>query len=637
MTSFQPVVVLVTMTIPEIRPQSLTDTAPVAIFCYRINAGRFSYVNPKFAQELGYEREEILALDSVTDIIADDQKEIVNEMIRRRECGDSEELRYVTKVRCRDGSLLDAEVYSSVADIGGERVVIGAAVDMTSHITAHRTLREYEEYFRALAENVSDVVEIVGGDGRLTYVSPSVERVLGYTPEERLGKPPLETIHPEERPMLSAALARLERGAAVGPEEFRLRHKNGTWRVLEIVGTNLLHHPQIRGLVIDLRDVTDRRRMEKELAQLNRLTSLGRLATQVAHEFNNVLMGIQPMIEVIRRRVGIDPELLRITDVIVGSVSRGKRVTGDILRFGKPARPALRLVNVQDVVRQAADEIRPMLPEGIRLELTVDPAPMHANADPAQLAQILINLALNAKDAMQANGGTLTIGVRPALQSDIADADNFIHLTVTDTGDGIAEEDLSYIFEPLFTTKRSGTGLGLSIVFQIATAHGGHVSVDSEPGKGTTFHLFIPLVVAGAQKPDVMKTETAAPSLPFLRVLIVEDEEAIGAGLRWSLEAEGIIVRLVGRGADVMPAIADFRPDLMLLDLSLPDENGQSVYERVSAEHRLPVIFSSGHALENEIEKLLDHSGTAFLMKPYPSDELLTVIRRLITEKRETQ
>jgi PAS domain S-box-containing protein len=632
MTDFRPGVVPVIMIISEIRPQSLTDTAPVAIFCYRINAGRFSYVNAKFAQELGYEREEILALDSVTDIIADDQKEILNEMIRRRERGDSDELRYVTKVRCRDGSLLDVEVYSSVADIGGERVVIGAAVDMTSHMTAHRRLRGYEEYFRALAENVSDVIEIVGDDRRLTYVSPSVERVLGYTPDEWQSRPPLETIHPEERPMLSAALERLERGAAIGPEQFRVRHKNGTWRVLEIVGTNLLHHPQIRGLVINLRDVTDRRRMEKELAQLTRLTSLGRLATQVAHEFNNVLMGIQPMIEVIRRRAGFDAELLRITDVIARSVGRGKRVTGDILRFGRPAPPALRLVNVQDVIRQAADEIRPMLPEGIRLELTVDPAPMHANADPAQLAQILINLALNAKDAMHANGGTLTIGVRPAGQSDIADAGNFIHLTVTDTGEGIAAEDLSYIFEPLFTTKRSGTGLGLSVVFQIATAHGGHLSVDSEPGKGTTFHLFIPLVAAES-KSDVMKAETAAPSLRFLRILIVEDEEAIGAGLRWSLEAEGIIVRVVGRGADVMPAIAEFRPDLMLLDLSLPDENGQSVYERVSAVHRLPVIFSSGHALERDIEKLVDHSGTAFLMKPYPSDELLTVIRRLITEK----
>lgn len=633
MTAFQRAVVHAEMFHSETHSQSLTDTAPVAIFCYRIDAGRFSYVNAKFARELGYTREELLRLDSITDIIADDQKAIVGEMIRRRERGDDDEVRYVTGVRCRDGSLLDAEVYSSVADIGGERVVIGAAVDMTSHMTAHRELRRYEEYFRALAENVSDVIEIVGSDGLLTYVSPSLQRVLGYVPEEKVGRPALEGIHPEDQSRLASALAGMAEGDAIGPEEFRFRHRSGTWRVLEVVGTNLLHHPQIRGLVISLRDVTDRRRMERELAQLNRLTSLGRLATQVAHEFNNVLMGIQPMVDVIRRRGGDDSDLSRIMDVIATSVRRGKRITGDILRFGRPAQPALRLVNVQELVRQAADEIRPMLPQGIRLELTADLTPMYAHADPAQLGQVLVNLALNAKDAMLTKGGTLTMGVRPAQPGDIADAATFIDLTVTDSGEGIAEEDLAFIFEPLFTTKQNGTGLGLSVVFQIVTAHGGHVSVDSDRGKGTTFHLFLPLAVGRSQAPDTPKTAADGPALRSLRVLIVEDEETVAAGLRWALEAEGIMVHSVGRGADVMPAISDFRPDLMLLDLSLPDESGQSIYERVAAAHSLPVIFSSGHAAESEIEKLAGRSQAAFLMKPYAIDELLAVIRRLATEK----
>lgn len=372
-----------------------------------------------------------------------------------------------------------------------------------------------------------------------------------------------------------------------------------------------------------VREREARQKLEQEVEQLNRLTSLGRLAAHVAHEFNNVLMCVQPVVEVIRRKAADDPDLQRVAELASASIGRGKRITTDILWYGRPARPAMQPVRVGEMIRQVADELRHVLPENIAIEVSAA-APMVVNADRAQLAQVLINLALNARDAMLAAGGTLTIEARP--ESEV------IHFTVTDTGEGIAAEDLPYVFEPLFTTKRSGTGLGLSVVFQIVAAHQGHVSVESEPGKGSTFHIFIPAIAEESAARESVDRDPGHP-VERLKVLIAEDDKWVARGLQLMLEAEGIDVHIVAKAADVLPTIASIHPDLLLLDLNLPDDNGRNVYARVRAQSPLPVIFSSGYAFEHEIDALLDNSRTGFLMKPYSIQDLLKTIREVVDSK----
>jgi PAS domain S-box-containing protein len=616
--------------IARLRP--MLDAMPVALFGYGIEHGRLSYVNPKFAATLGYEVEEVLALPSVLDIIAEDQRHVVAEMIRNRESGDERPSRFVVGVRRKDGTILQAEVHGSVTDHAGGRIIIGAAVDVTSHMADHRQLRDREEYFRALTDHLSDVIAIIDGDHVVTYLNSCIERILGHTREELIGRvfPDAFPLHPDDRERLMNALQELARNGRVQADEYRFQHENGRWLTLEVAGTNLLDDGPIRGLLIHLHDITDRKRMEQELTQLQRLTSLGRLSAQVAHEFNNVLMGIQPVVDLMRRQPGTDPSLFRFTDAISASIARGKRITSDILRFGRPAQPALHSVPVRTLVHQASGEIGPWLPDDVLLDVTIEREPMFVRADAAQLLQVLINLALNAKDAMQ-NGGILTISARPAEEGEIADAQTFIHLTVRDTGSGIAPRDLPYIFEPLFSTKNSGTGLGLSVVLQIVAAHGGHITVDSERGRGTAFHLFVPAAepAPAIAEPAPVSDRGVSPSLP-LRVLVVDDEETVSQGLRWALEAEGMTVHVAARGADVLPAIAEFAPDIVVLDLSLPDESGRSVYERIAATASLPVIFSTGNESEIDVEALTDGSRTAFLLKPYAVEELLATIKRLI-------
>jgi len=610
------------------------DDLPVALFTYSVDSARLTSVNAKLTKTLGYGPGEILALGPVTDIIPEDQREQVREMIRRREAGDDREVRYTTKVRCRDGTILDAEIHGSIAIVDGKRMVVGVAVDVTNQTASHGHLREREEYFRALTDHARDVVAIASNDHVLTYVSPSVTRVLGYEPEDLLGETCSNMAHSDDAQVFASSVAALPVGGSTEPAELRLQHRNGSWRTFEVVATNLLEHPHIRGVALNLHDITERKRMARQLAQLDRLTSLGRLSAQIAHEFNNVLMGIQSVTEAIRRRAGGDAALLRFTDVITASLKRGKRLTTDVLRFGQPARLMLRPVDVRALFRQTADEIRPLLGGRIQLDV-VCRDPLFVHGDAGQLAQVLVNLALNARDAMETAGGTLTLEARPAVDGEIAVAQRFVRLSVRDTGTGISSDDLPYIFEPLFTTKNRGTGLGLSVAFQVIAAHSGEITVESEAGKGTAFHLLIPSDAAAEEPDEEPSPAPAEPLSQSLRVLIVDDDDSVAAGLRWSLEATGMEAHVVGTGAEVLPAIETVRPDVVVLDLSLPDEDGRTVYQRVSDQYDVPVVFSSGHVSDADLPELLEMPRTRFLMKPYQTDALVNAIRELVVMRHE--
>jgi CheY-like chemotaxis protein len=307
-------------------------------------------------------------------------------------------------------------------------------------------------------------------------------------------------------------------------------------------------------------------------------------------------------------------------DQIAGAIGRGKRITEEILRFTRPAELVRKDFAVEPWLRDLAADVHAVLPPTLRVVVDVFDPSLRVHADRHQLHQVLTNLIVNARDAMP-KGGTVTLSARREAA--------FIHFTVRDDGCGMPEETLRHIFEPLFTTKGSGTGLGLAVAHQVVERHGGEISAESVVGAGTTFHLLIPI----AKTEGESATPAAVPPLKASRVrrlLLVDDDEAVVAGLAALLELEGIKVDAVTSGAAAIEYLRHARPNVVLLDVGLPDMDGTEVYKQIAAiDAELPVVFSTGHADTARLRGL-ERGHVASLLKPYDAGTLLEAIERVM-------
>jgi two-component system cell cycle sensor histidine kinase/response regulator CckA len=366
------------------------------------------------------------------------------------------------------------------------------------------------------------------------------------------------------------------------------------------------------------RDVTESHRLTRQLDLAKRVGSLGRVAATIAHEFNNVLMGIEPFAEIIRRRVKNDEKAVKAADQISSSVRRGRRVTDEILRFTRPVELVLQQVDLKAWLLQLEPELRAPAGPNARIILSLPNDPAVIACDPEQLQQVLANLILNARDSIGAEG-TITVGLRLPAGAGAAE------LSVRDGGAGIPPNDVFNIFEPLFTTKRGGTGLGLSVARQIVTQHDGSIEAFNHDGGGAEFRITIP---CGAVAPSAFATLAAGTRSPVHKLLLVEDEIAVSDGLSMLLDGEGFSVQCVALGAAVADAIAASMPDCVILDLTLPDMDGMDVFRIVrKLWPRLPVVFLTGHGGESQLAEALESGHAGLLQKPYGIDALIDAVR----------
>lgn len=498
--------------------------------------------------------------------------------------------------------------------------IFGTVQDVTAERSAEQRLRESEERFRLLARATNDVIwdwNLVTQD---VWWSEGLTTLFGYSADDA-NRADFWTnaIHPDDRQRVLAAINEaIGAGQISWSAEYRLRRSDGTYAdVLDrgyIVRGADLSPLRMVGAIMD---ITDRKQMEERLAQANRVSSLGRIAASIAHEFNNVLMGIQPNLEVIRRRATGDVEAP--LEHVMQSVRRGKRITDEILRFTRPATPVLQCVEVGRFLAGWRREIAVSLGRGMQIEIDAEPD-LYLGVDPLQIAQVLTNLAANSRDAMRETGGALTVSARRVYSggslgfADVPMPDRYVHIAVTDTGAGMTKMQLAHLFEPLFTTKKGGTGLGLAVSYQIVTTHGGFISAESTPGSGTTFHILLPhaLPMIDVER----KTDHALPAQA--RVLVVEDEAAVSAGICSLLELEGMKTRAVDTGGAAMAAAEEFAPHAVILDIGLPDMSGVDVYAGlIERWPQLPVLFSSGHAGAEKLGNILSRRNVALVLKPY--------------------
>ncbi|HEY3053629.1 MAG TPA: PAS domain S-box protein [Thermoanaerobaculia bacterium] len=523
---------------------------------------------------------------------------------------------------------------------GGIRLV-GSVQDVTEKKRAEQMLRESEERFRLLARATSEAVYDLDIPSGRVWRGEGYERLFGYAYGDLSPTVSswIDLVHPDDRDRIHRSYDEaIGAGELSWTDEYRFQRADGSY-------ANILDRAYIvrdaqklpTRLLGAMMDISERKQLEQELEQAKRVTSLGRVAASIAHEVNNVLMGIQPNAEVIQRK---GPAQLRhVSENIMQAVQRGKRVTDEILRYTRPTEPALQCVSVRKVLDRWSEEVLPLLGPSIDLTIEVPDDDIYVHADPLQIGQVFTNLALNARDAMQERGGgklTVTAELARSFGSFrfgvVKTADRFIHFTVRDEGCGISDERLAHMFEPLFTTKNGGIGLGLAISYQVVTCHNGHIFVESEVGKGSSFHVFLP-----ATLPLVHQDEPAQPpALSIRRLLLVEDEPAVASGICMLLQMEGVEVETVSTGLEAVGAIERFSPEAVVLDIGLPDVDGVTVYLEIHQRWpELPVLFSTGHGDSANLETYLARPNVGFILKPYDFEAIRGALATITTRRAE--
>ncbi|HYM61121.1 MAG TPA: PAS domain-containing protein [Thermoanaerobaculia bacterium] len=501
---------------------------------------------------------------------------------------------------------------------------------------SERLLRESEDRFRLLAQTTNDAVwDLDMTTGRM-WRGHQFETLFGHSPDEAGPAAWIDHVHPDDRQRVRHSYHEaIGAGEPSWSDEYRFRRVDGTWaHVLDrccIIRDSQKRPIRVLGAMMDM---TEQKQMAEQLAQTRRVSSLGRMAASVAHEFNNVLMGMQPNLEVVRLRA---TEHTKAIDHILTCVQRGKRITEEILRFTRPAEPVLQCVFVRRFLDEWSAEIRPLMGSGIELSIEQRSPDLEILADPLQVSQMLTNLALNARDSIEGDGRISVLADLPQSYSRFAFAglktpDRYVHFTLEDTGTGMSPEQLSHIFEPLYTTKKHGTGLGLAVTYQIVNRHGGLIFAESEIGRGTTFHIFLHAALPDAINaggPTVDSPATGAPRRSAVsRIVLVEDEQAVSAGIQQLFELEGVQVEVAETGSAAVPAIERISPDVVVLDIGLPDMSGAEVYQQIAKRWpALPVVISSGHAHVAHFDNL--KSNVTLLMKPYDFATLLQTIHAL--------
>jgi PAS domain S-box-containing protein len=505
-----------------------------------------------------------------------------------------------------------------------------------------RRLLEREELFQLISENAADMIAVVDGNGDRLYNSPSYARVLGYTAEDLRKTSPLEQIHPDDLPMVLDA-AKEAKGSAVGRRiEYRMRRKDGEWVVLESTASPIRNAAgNVEKLVIVNRDISERRHLELQLRQSQKMDAIGRLSGGVAHDFNNLLGVIIGYSEVLQDQIKEGDRLRVCVDQILQAGKRAASLTRQLLAFSRQQVLEPKVLLLNGVVGDMEKMLRRLIGEDVQLTTKLDAKLGKVRADQGQIEQVIMNLAVNARDAMP-EGGDLSIETANTEMDEQfvkrypypVQTGPYILLTVSDTGTGMDDVTKQRIFEPFFTTKEKGkgTGLGLSMVYGVVKQSNGYIDVFSTVGQGTTFKIYLPRI---DQEPEEHTTKTAL-SKAFRgneTILLVEDEKNLCVLTRNLLEHYGYAVLEAESGAQ---ALAVSRQNagaihLLLTDIVMPGIGGRALAQTLSRERPgIRVVYMSGYTGQTVGGQTILSPGAHFLQKPFTREDLARKIREAL-------
>ena len=622
----------------EARYRDLFEHATDLVYAHDLD-GTIQDINAAGERMLGFRREELRG-QSLSVALPPDQMERARQVIQRLLTTRGQVTHEIHAVS-KDGRKVSLEVSSWLVEQAGKPVgVQGIARDVTERIRVGKLLQEREEHFRSLIENAIDLISIVREDGVIAFQSPSAKRVLGFQPEDLVGRNVFDFLHPEDQRSIAVALKRAQQEPAMPKTEIcRFRHKDGGWRLLE--GAGRLLPPDAEGrkqVVVNLHDITEQKHLEDQLRQAQKMEAIGQLAGGVAHDFNNILTAMLMHLGLLQEEPQLAPEIKASLTEIEISANRAANLTRQLLLFGRRQVMQMKPVDINEVVDNLLKMLRRLLGENVALEFRGKANLPLIEADGGMLEQMVMNLSVNARDAMP-QGGRLTITTslvdvdpKTAENNPEARPGRFVCLNVSDTGTGMDEATLKRIFEPFFTTKDvgKGTGLGLATVYGIVKQHQGWPEVESVPGKGTAFRIFLPVSEAMARPPTPPSPDPAAHG-GSETILLVEDERTVRQMVARCLQRNGYQVLEAANGTEALALWQEHRGriDLLFTDMVMPEGvSGLDLALRLRADKEgLKTIISSGYSLEISTTGAPRDDQITFLAKPYEIAALALAVR----------
>jgi PAS domain S-box-containing protein len=616
----------------EVRYRGLYHNAIVGLYRTAIEDGRILECNRRMAEIFGYkDRGHFMMEYTFADKYVDPEK---RRILLMRLQSEGEVNGYVADMYHRDGSVIWLRYTAKL--FPAEGYLEGFAIDITAQKAAEDALSR----LGAAVEQAAEIIIMTDVQGTIQYVNPAFERITGYSRNEAIGKKPSLLKSGKHSQEFYRGLWDTILTGEVWKGRLTNRRKDGTLFEEEASISPIRDEKgRIINFVAVKRDVTREAALEDQLRQAQKMEAVGQLAGGVAHDFNNLLQAIMGHAQLALGDLKSDSGLSRDLEQVVSAAQKAASLTSQLLAFSRRQVLQPKPINLGSRVENLTPMLGRLLGQHIEIRTLNDPGLGNVKADPGQMEQILMNLAVNARDAMP-EGGTLTIETRNCtLDEDFCDSHpwarpgDFVLLTVTDTGVGIPSHLLEHIFEPFFTTKEvgKGTGLGLATVYGIVKQHEGLIDVDSKPGKGSIFRIYIPRCDDAAVPGEVNGRNE--PPQGSETILIVEDDSQV----------RNLAVRILGKGGyrviqavDGEEGLRVFQEkgdsiDLVLLDIVMPKMNGKALFERIrEISPRKPVLFSSGYSSHILNTALAPEGDFQMIQKPYRPDDLLRRVRKVL-------
>ena len=623
------------------------ESAPDLVTISRLEDGRYLYVNSGFCRITGYAREEVIGktpfeLGLYTDPV--DRKRFID-ILKREGSVDAFEL----QLRMKDGQVLDLLLSGRVFRYGEEDCLVAVTKDISQIKEAQRKILESEKRYRDLFNSVSDLIYTQDLEGRFLSANRTLREIFDREPEELVGRKATDFMKPELRPLFDTEYMEgiRKQGHHEGVTSYLTR---GGRKVYIEYRSRLMTpeegEPYITGIG---RDVTERILAEREIKKLNRqmiqaqkMEAVGTLAGGIAHDFNNLLQGILGYTQMLLlAKEGNENDAAKL-EQIEKAAYRASELTRQLLAFSRKEESNPRPMDLNQEVKQVRDLLERTIPKMITMELHLEEHLDVIHADPAQLEQVIMNLAVNARDAMPDGGKLVFETANAALDDEYCDAHigatpgRKVLLSISDTGQGMDRHTLEHIFEPFFTTKGvgNGTGLGLAMVYGIIKSHGGYIMCYSEAGEGTTFKIYLPALERDQAQTEAETAHDAAmPEGGRETVLLVDDEEILRDIGKDILEQFGYTVLLAPDGESALELYREKQKDisLVILDIVMPGMGGKRCLEEIlKVNPQAKVVVASGYSMNGPAKEVLDDGAKAFIRKPYELKQMLGEVRKVL-------